>query len=331
MDEKVNDYMNFEEEIPMDVRMRPETKNFMQMLLKITKPGDIPKMDINLIRQTRDKNAAKVIESLDMTNLDVNEIFIPNPNDNHSIPVTVFKPKDLKANAPVTIFFHGGGWSLGSRLTHFHTVHTLSSMSKTIWLSVEYRLGPEHKFTTQFSDVKCVLEWVTKNRTQLGTSENAKIGVSGDSAGGHYSALLTHEYKGLIDYQILIYPCVDMASDYDSAQEFKHDAYYLVPDLIKYFIDNLIEEPATFTNDHKISPILNEDFSKMPKALIIAAELDPLVDQSKFYHQKLLDNNNQSELKIINGTIHGFFHNGFALKEAFGEAVKYILEFIEKL
>ena len=201
----------------------------------------------------------------------------------------------------------------------------------TIWLSVDYRLAPEYTFQTQIEDCRSVLEWVAKNKTQF-SSDSAKIGVSGDSAGGHYSAILSHEYKNLIDYQVLIYPCVDLANTYESNREFSRECFWLTKDMIDFFIKNFIPNPSLEDlGDPKISPLLNKDFTGLPKSLIIAAELDPLVDQIKVYHEKLTSNSNQSELKIIKGTIHGFFHNGFFLKEAMNETLQHISEFFKQI
>jgi acetyl esterase len=196
-------------------------------------------------------------------------------------------------------------------------------------LSVDYRLAPEHTFETQIEDCRSVLEWVAKNKTQF-SSDSAKIGVSGDSAGGHYSAILTHEYRNLIDYQVLIYPCVDLINTYASNLEFSSECFWLTKDMIDFFIKNFIlnlDDLAT----PKVSPLLNEDFTRLPKSLIIAAELDPLVDQIKAYHEKLKSSSNQSDLKIIKGTIHGFFHNGFFLKEALNETLQHISDFFKQI
>ncbi len=69
----------------------------------------------------------------------------------------------------------------------------------------------------------------------------------------------------------------------------------------------------------------------MPDTLLIAAELDPIVDNSKVYLDKLKKYGNNVELKIVNGTIHGFFHNGFYLKQAFNTSVEYICQFLNSL
>lgn len=141
---------------------------------------------------------------------------------------------------------------------------------------------------------------------------------------------MAHDYKDSLDYQILIYPCVDLANKFDTYKEFSKDCYILVPDVIDFFVDNFIHD-RSMLDSPELSPILKEDFSNLPKCLIIAAELDPLVEHSKLYHGKLTEHKSDSELKVINGTIHGYFHNGFYFKDAFDETVSHIVDFFEKL
>ena len=100
--------------------------------------------------------------------------------------------------------------------------------------------------------------------------------------------------------------------------------------MIDFFVKNFLTDQDDLASPC-VSPILNKDFKKMPKCLIIAAELDPLIDQIKYYQKKLVENSNESDLKIIKGSIHGFFHNGFQCKEAFTESIQHIADFFKQI
>ncbi len=104
----------------------------------------------------------------------------------------------------------------------------ISKCTSTVWLSVEYRLSPEYKFPVGLNDCKYVLDHVYNNKSDFSSSD-AKIGLSGDSSGGHYAALLANEFNSMLDYQILIYPCVQLAEHYESQKELTKDCYILVP------------------------------------------------------------------------------------------------------
>jgi acetyl esterase len=318
------------ESVELDERMTEETKAFVSASLKIATPSLVIKTPVSVIRQTRETNAEKLLASLDFNGLQTKEVFVKNKFDDFEVPVTILTPIDIRNDTSITIFIHGGGWTFGSRRTHFHAAASLANLTKTIFVSIDYRLAPEHKFNKQISDCQSVVEWVLANKMEITSNQNAKLGLMGDSAGGHYSAILAHEYKNLFDYQILVYPCVHLNKHYNSYDQFKKDCYILVPDVIDFFTSNLVDDLAQ-TSVPTMSPILNEDYSNLPKCLIIAAELDPLVDHSTDYFNKLKENNVECDLHIIKGTIHGFFHNGTHLKNAFEECAQIVGDYFKKI
>lgn len=320
--------MNQENEFELDERMAQETKDFVVSSLRIIRPSQVPNIDINLSRKARAANTAKVLSKLNFNNLDKVEIMVKNQNDGYEIPVSIFTPEDCVQDSPITVFYHGGGWTFGSRDSHYHAVASCATMTKTIWASVEYRLAPESKFLVQISDCESALRWILDNKASIGT-EKSKVGVSGDSAGGHYSAILAHEFKKELDYQILVYPCVDLITVYDSYKKYSNDCYLINPVLIKFFINNLMDEKDIGMT--RASPLFSQDFNNLPKCLIICAELDPLVDQSYAYEKKLKENNVECVLCQVNGTVHGFFHNGVFLPNAFSQAAKEIANFIQTI
>ena len=315
------------ENFELDDRMTEETKFFVTNSLKNLKPADVVNLDINMCRRIRVVSAHQVNSSLKFESLKEKELKIRNKNDDYEIPVSVYTPQSVKPNSPITIFYHGGGWTFGSRESFFYTIATLVESTNTIWISVEYRLCPENKFPIPLTDCQSVLEYVSENK-QLFSSENSKLGICGDSSGGHYCALLSNEFNNLIDYQILIYPVVSFSNSYESEKEFTKDCYILVPEVIEFFAKNLLTD-ASLAHTDVLSPILKEDFSKLPNTLIIAAELDPVVDHSKHYYKRLQENNVKSVLKIINGVHHGFFNHPVLMKNAFNEMKDQITQFFQ--
>ena len=190
------------------------------------------------------------------------------------------------------------------------------------------------------------MNWVLSNKT-LFSSAVCKVGLAGDSSGGlnqfkillkhfqnliwllgHYAALIAHDFPQLIDYQILIHAClhVDKKSCFESEKEFTNDCYILVPEMIQFFVKNLIDNEEILNTEH-ISPLLKSNFEQLPQTCIIAAELDPLVDHSKAYFDKLQQHNVKSELLVINGVHHGFFSNPVQMKNSFGELQQHLVKF----
>ena len=149
------------------------------------------------------------------------------------------------------------------------TMKSLATNTSSVWLSVEYRLSPEHKFPVGLNDCKYVLDHVYNNKAEF-SSSNAKIGLSGDSSGGHYAALLANEYHSLLDYQILIYPCIQLGEQYESQKELTKDCYLLVPELMEFYLGSFLDENSSkLICTEKLSPILSENLRSVPKTLII--------------------------------------------------------------
>jgi acetyl esterase len=315
-------------EIKFDDRMSSESKSFVLSYLKSMRPKDLINADLNTIRENRNKMANIVNKSLKFENLSIKEFFVNNTDDEYKVPVSVYIPNDVIKDSPITIFIHGGGWTLNSRDTHFHSVASLATLTKTVWMSVEYRLCPEFQFPIPLNDCKHVVDWVLKNKKQF-SSNNAKVGVSGDSGGGHFAALIAHELKRELNYQILIYPLVNFNISYNSYKEFTDEQYILVPEVIKFFFENLTQDKSILTTP-KLSPIFNENFKELPMCLLLAAELDPLVDDSKEYFKKLRENGVDCELNIFKGTLHGFFHMPTLMKSSFDELKSVIHEYFKR-
>ena len=144
------------------------------------------------------------------------------------------------------------------------------------------------------------------------------------------AALLANDYCHMIDYQILIYPCLDFSKVYDSQLEFKENCYILVPHVRAFYRNNLLNGDDSLLNSPKLSPILEKDLSKIPRTLLILAQLDPLRDQGIAYHKRLIESNVKCELRIVQGVIHGFFKHPVQMKNAFFELKHHIVEFLNE-
>ena len=295
----MDDKQNFE----LDDKMSDETKTFVLNTLKAMNPADITKLDTRVVTKLKEDQYEKLFGLVNNFNdlLTIDEIHVKkSENDNFEIPFTRYVPKNLnQPPASVTVFFHGGGYCINSRKTHHLTVGMLASKSNSIWLSVGYRKCPQVKFPTPVDDSRTCLEWVFNNYAE------SKIGVCGDSSGAQIAAILAHEFKQKLNYQILIYPPVSFGGPYESYKLYQKDCYLLVPKVIKHFVDNLCDD---ITQHIELLEVINyKDFSNLAKCLIICAELDPLVDDSRNYYEKLKKENIDCEFLEIKGTIHGFF------------------------
>ena len=164
-------------------------------------------MDVDTARQTYLDRCVKssFAEKIEKTK----DIIIKKKN--HQIKIRVYFPqKKNKESFSGLIFFHGGGFVIGSIKTHDHLCRRLSRLSSAVIFSVEYRLAPEFKFPSAILDSADAVKWIFENIKKFNVNKN-KIGIAGDSAGACIAAVLSilfRKHKLIrFSYQILIYPC----------------------------------------------------------------------------------------------------------------------------
>jgi acetyl esterase len=205
---------------------------------------------------------------------------------------------------PVVVYFHGGGWVIGSIETHDAPCRELANRSGAIVVSVEYRMAPEHPFPAAPEDCYAATAWVADHAAEFG-GDPARLAVAGDSAGGNLAAvvaLMTRERNGPpLRFQLLIYPAVDARMGYASIDE-NSTGYFLTKADMHWFYGHYGADPS----DWRASPLLAPDHSGLPPALVLTAEYDPLRDEGEAYARKLQEAGVPVTLRRYDGQIHGF-------------------------
>ena len=218
-------------------------------------------------------------------------------------------PKNFKENDHSMLYFHGGGFSIGSIRTHDPVCKFLSEMLGWKIFSVEYRLAPEHRFPVPLEDCDKSMDWLIENADQFEIDIN-KIAVGGDSAGGNLAACLCikriEEGKIQPERQILFYPAVDTGGDYESIKTFTDGYFLLTKELLEWFGNNYLDE-SDHTNIYA-APMNYDKLDMVPPALIITAGFDPLRDEGKAYAEMLQKNGVKVDYKEYPSLIHGFLN-----------------------
>ncbi|MXW30674.1 MAG: alpha/beta hydrolase, partial [Chloroflexi bacterium] len=166
----------------------------------------------------------------------VSDLAAPGPHGD--VPVRVYVPvTDDTAPLPVCVWFHGGGWVVGSITTNDPTCRALADASGAIVVSVDYRLAPEHKFPIPLDDCYAATEWAVANAASFG-GDPSRLAVAGSSAGGNLAAAVAlrarDEGGPRLAHQSLICPVVD--SDFTRPSYLENgDGYGLNYDTMVYF------------------------------------------------------------------------------------------------
>jgi acetyl esterase len=229
---------------------------------------------------------------------------IPTPGG--KIPVRVYTP-DGTGPFPLLVYFHGGGWVIGTVDTVDAPCRALANRAGCVVVSVDYRLAPEHKFPAAPEDCYAVTRSVAEGAAADG--DPARIAVGGDSAGGNLAAavaLMARDRGGPpISFQLLVYPVTN--HDYSTASYQENaEGYLLTKNGMVWFWDHYLQSEEDGRNPYA-SPLLATDLSGLPPALVLTAEFDPLRDEGEAYAARLRDAGVQVEARRYDGMIHGCF------------------------
>ncbi len=235
----------------------------------------------------------------------VEDLTIPG-GDGQDMTVRVYQPTPSPEGA-VVVYFHGGGWVICSIDTHDIQVRKMARLTGFTFVSVDYRLAPEHPFPAAAEDCYAALRWVSENAASLGV-DASRLAVAGDSAGGNLAAaaaLMARDRDGpSISYQLLVYPCCDSdASPWPSMEE-NANGPILTRDLMGWFVAHYAGG-CDLTNAY-LAPIRATDHSRLPPGLLITAEFDPLRDEGEAYAAKLQGSGVNLRLSRYDGLFHGF-------------------------
>jgi acetyl esterase len=235
----------------------------------------------------------------------VEDRLVPGPGGD--LPIRIYRP-DGEPPFPLLVYFHGGGWVIGSIETHDPNARSITNAAGCTVVSVEYRLAPEHKFPAGAEDAYAATRWAADNAAALG-GDAARLAVGGDSAGGNLAAvvaLMARDRGGPpLAFQLLIYPVIDYDFETPSYRENGDDYQLTRADMAYYWRHYLADEAAA--RDPYAAPLRAPDLRGLPPALVITAEYDPLRDEGEAYAARLREAGVPTVCTRYPGMIHGFF------------------------
>lgn len=204
------------------------------------------------------------------------------------VSVRLYAPAAAGTTSPGLLFFHGGGFVLGTLDIYDGLCRRFSDAMGLRLISAEYRLAPEYKFPVAVEDAFTALQWVSAHAADLGLIPG-RLAVGGDSAGGTLTAVicrLAREAGGPpLAGQLLIAPLTHVSENYPSMRAIQNDLI-LNRKAAQWFMDQYL--PAgTDPDDPRVSPLMATDVRGLPPAYFVLGGADPLHDCGAAYAEKL--------------------------------------------
>jgi len=230
------------------------------------------------------------------------------PCSGGAIPLRLYWP-EAPEPVPAIAYYHGGGHVIGSLDTHDHIARNLCAGVGALVVSVDYRMGPEHKFPAAVEDSFAALRWLHANAAAIGADPD-RLGVHGDSAGANLAAvvaLMARDAGGpRLRLQSLVYPVGDYTLSGASYEKYAQGYGVLTRDAMAWFRDHYLRSPAD-AEDWRASPLRAPDFAGVAPAIVVTAECDVLHDDGESYAEALRRAGAPVEYREYAGMIHGFF------------------------
>ena len=262
-------------------------------------------------RQMEETAQSRKAEALPVARVENREI----PGPAGPIRVRLYWPENnaLGANGgravPAIAYYHGGGHVIGSLDTHDLIARNLCHGAGALVMSVDYRMGPEHRFPAAVEDSFAALEWLHANAAGLG-ADPERLGVHGDSAGGNLAAVmaLMARDRGLppLRLQSLVYPVADYTLSAPSYQTYAEGYGLLTRAAMQWFQRHYLRRPED-AEDWRASPIRAPDLAGVAPAIVVTAECDVLHDDGATYAEALRSAGVPVEYREYPGMIHAFF------------------------
>ena len=252
---------------------------------------------------------------------------------NGSISMRIFWPKStVNKTLPVFVFFHGGGFVMGSVESREPQLRKIANRVGCIVVAARYRLAPENKFPAAHDDSLTVANWLINNAHSLNGNPK-KLAIGGDSAGGNLAAFVC---QNVVDsetdnflLQVLIYPTTDFLFNLDlPSYKLLDKPYFLTRKQVDWYQNQFLPDGID-RRDLRLGPALAENFSGLPPALIITAEFDPLRDDGKNYANLLRKSGSPEKYICYDGMIHGFFHYGKVI-DAAGHSLEEVIKSLKE-
>ncbi len=283
----------------------------LQMLLAAQKATGINGLvvaDDAVATRVSNNALTRTLDERDIRVAGIRPVSIPGPAG--TIAARHYRPPAGGQPAPLVVFYHGGGWVFGDLDSHDSACRLICRDAGVHVLAVDYRLAPEHPAPAAHDDAYAAYRWAREHAGELG-ADPRRVAVAGDSAGGNLSAVVCRLARDAGDpmpaLQWLIYPATDQRGQTRS-RSLLGDGFLLTKHDMDWFTDTYLKDSGLDRTDPVVSPLLADDLSGLPPALVITAGFDPLRDEGEQYAVKLREAGVTVDHRVMTSMIHAFLN-----------------------
>lgn len=219
----------------------------------------------------------------------------------------IYQPTGISGIKPVLVYYRGGGWVIANLDIYEATPVSLAKHLNAVVISVDYRMGPEHKFPAAHDDAIAAYRWVLDNAESWG-GDRKRVAVAGESAGGNLAAYVSIAARdqglSIPVHQLLVYPVASTNTDSPSYHDCAN-AKPLNAAMMAWFIEH-----ATNGSSDLADPRLNliaANLRGLPPTTIVSAEIDPLRSDGDMLTEALTAADVPVEHRLYRGATHEFF------------------------
>lgn len=225
------------------------------------------------------------------------------------ILIRIIRPPNNKNKLPVIIYFYGGGWILGSKITHDRLGRELSVRTNSALIFVNYTPAPEAKFPVQINELYYATKYISKHGNKFNLNTDKMI-IAGDSAGANMATvvaqLITKKCSHILLAQILLYPVTNANLTSESYKLFENGPW-LTKKSMEWFWKAYLPKCQS-KDDPLVSPLLApiKKLKGLPQTFILTDENDVLRDEGNAYGKKLIEAGVKVTAVTYLSTIHDF-------------------------
>ncbi len=284
--------------------VRPDVQAYLDAIKKTPRPPFNEKT-ITMMRKIPPETIAMMMSA---SELPIGELAVDRkltmPGPGGTIDLRLFDARAERGAGPVLVFYHGGGFVVGSIATHAALAAEMARQLDVPVVSVEYRLAPEHKWPSAPDDAEAAARWIASHGQELGRTATGLI-LSGDSAGGTLTlttALALRDKPAAVPVKLTIplYPMADASKTYPSTVAFGSGFGLDAPDIVFF------EKTLAANKKSPRHSALLADLKGFPPTVIATASLDPLRDGGRAFAAKLITAGVPTNYYEAQGNIHGY-------------------------